>query len=134
MFLAKFLFQTTVFSVGSFFFSPCLSRDNRYMSGTTTSPFTLSSRNNPLNNSHRFDLIIAWHRLSVCKQKESVNRHPMDRTKPKQCLYFETFSLNCWFFSLASLKAYSRRRANAYELPRSLNSCTGCITIFARWR
>lgn len=116
-----------------FFFSPPVYLAITAMSGITRSPFTLPSRNNPLNNSHRFDLIITWHRLSVCKQKGSVNRHPVDRTKLKQCLYFKTFPLNCWFFSLASLKAYSRRE-NAYDLPRSLNSCTDCITIFARLR
>lgn len=91
-----------------FFFPPRLSCDNRFLVGITTSPFTLPSRNNPLNNSHRFTLIITWHRLSVCKQRESDNRHPMDRIKLEQCLYFKTFPLivGC-LASLAFLKAYS---------------------------
>lgn len=96
-----------------FFFPPRLSCDNRYIVGITTSPFNLPSRNNPLNNSHRFTLIITWHRLSVCKQRESDNRHPMDRTKLEQCLYFKTFPFNYWLFSLAFLKAYSQRANQA---------------------
>lgn len=101
-----------VLPVGSFF-SPRLSCDNRFIVGITTSPFTLPSRNNPLNNSHRFTLIITWHRLSVCKQRESDNRHPMDWTKLEQCLYFKTFPFNYWLFSLAFLKAYSQRANQA---------------------